>query len=88
MTAGCTTLSEAAVAAVVRQTLRDLTGQPDLPVEPGMSLRDLPHWDSIKQIEAIASGEEAFEVDVHFRDMDKIFTVADLVAAILRATPS
>lgn len=88
MTAGCTTFTEESVAAIVRQTLRDLTGEPDLPIELGMKLRDFPGWDSIKQIEAIASGEEEFNVDVHFRDMDRIHTVADLIAALLRATPS
>ncbi len=80
--------TEASVAATILAILRDLTGELDLVVDPGTSLRYLPRWDSIKQIEAIASGEEAFGVDVHIRDIDRISTVGDLIAAILRATPS
>ena len=78
----------ASVLETVTAIPHDLTGEPDLALEPAAMLRDLPHWDSIRQIEAIASGEEALGVDMHIRDMDRIFTVGDLVAALMRATPS
>ena len=82
------TRTENSVLDAVTQILRDLTAEPELRLEPSTILRDLPHWDSMKQIEAIAMGEETFGVDVHFRDIDRIFTVGDLIAAILRARPS
>ena len=73
------TRTENSVRDAVTQILRDLTAEPDLRLEPSTILRDLPHWDSMKQIEAIAMGEETFGVDVHFRDIDRIFTVGDQI---------
>ena len=79
---------EANVTASVLGILRDLTGRADLMVDPATLLADLPDWDSIRQIEAIASAEEAWDVTVQTRDLDRIFTVADIVAAIVRARPA
>ena len=76
------------VLETVTEILRDLAGEPDLALEPAAILRDLPRWDSIGQIEAIASGEEALGVDMHIRDMNRTFRAGDLVAAFMRATPS
>lgn len=80
--------TEANVALAIAQILRDLTGDDRLGVTNDMLLRDLPGWDSIKQIEAIALAEEEFNVDVSIRDFDRIATAGDLAAAIMRAKPS
>lgn len=72
----------------MRAILADIAGASAVPLESDTRLQDLPRWDSLKLIDAIASGEDAFGVDVHIRDLDRIATFGDLIAALMRATPS
>jgi len=60
----------------------DLIGRDDLTIDPATRLDDLPDWDSIKFIEAIAVTEEEFDISVPLTQIDTIYTVADLIRVV------
>jgi acyl carrier protein len=59
-----------------------LIEQSDLVVAGTTVLNDLPDWDSIKYIEAIALTEEEFLISVSMSDIHSINTVGDLVRVV------
>jgi acyl carrier protein len=58
----------------------------DMELTPEMTARDVPGWDSFKQIEIIMAAEERFGVKLQTREIDQIGNVADLVQALAAKT--
>lgn len=50
----------------------------------GLSLRDVPGWDSFKQIEMVIAVEEHYKLKFTTRELDSIKDIDDLVEAIAR----
>jgi acyl carrier protein len=44
--------------------------------------KDVPGWDSMKQVMILMAVEEKFEIQLSTREMDRLKNVGDLVAAI------
>jgi acyl carrier protein len=66
----------------VTELLREVFGNPSLAVTPETSAKDVPGWDSMKQVMILLAVEEKFHVELTTREMDRLQNVGDLVMAI------
>jgi len=62
--------------------LRDVFDDPALTVSPATTAKDVPGWDSMKQVMILLAVEEKFEIEFTTREMDGLRNVGDLVAAV------
>jgi len=58
----------------------------DLELKPELTAKDVPGWDSFKQIEIIIGVEEKYGIKFHTRDLDALHNVGDLARAVLSKT--
>ena len=65
---------ESRVAAI----LRDVTANPELPVEPGMALSSIPGWDSVSLVNAMLSIEDEFGIEFQANEFTTLDTVDDV----------
>jgi acyl carrier protein len=54
----------------------------DLVLKPELSAKDLPGWDSFKQIEIILASEERFGIKLTRRELNSLQCVGDLVRVV------
>jgi acyl carrier protein len=66
----------------VTELLRDIFDDPSLQVTGETTAKDVPGWDSMKQVMILMAVEEKFEIQLSTREMDRLKNVGDLVAAI------
>ena len=62
---------------------RSVFGRADMVISPALSARDVPGWDSFKQIEVMMAAEERFGIELSTRDVDTLRNVGDLAAIVL-----
>jgi acyl carrier protein len=79
-------LTEAEIYSVLTDIFNDVFIRDDMELTPEMTARDVPGWDSFKQIEIIMAAEERFGVKLQTREIDQIGNVADLVQALAAKT--
>ncbi len=60
----------------------DVFMRDDLALTPDLSAKDVPGWDSFKQIEIILATEERFAIKMSTREVDRLQTVGDLVRVV------
>jgi acyl carrier protein len=70
----------------VREIVRDVFNDPDLPVTEETTALMVPGWDSMAQIKILMAVEEEFAVQFGSREMDQLRNVGDIVALIIRNT--
>jgi acyl carrier protein len=75
-------MTEPEIYAALTEIFHDLFGRDDLALAPGLTARDIPGWDSFKQIEIVMAAEERFNIKLHTRELDRLNNVGDLVATI------
>lgn len=61
---------------------RDVFLRDDMVLSPELSARQVPDWDSFKQIEIIIAVESRFGVKFGTREMDSLNSVGDLARLI------
>ncbi len=54
----------------------------DIALKPELSAKDVPGWDSFKQIEIIIATEERFAIKATTRELDRLRCVGDLAQLI------
>jgi acyl carrier protein len=64
--------------------LRDVFDDPELSPSPATTAKDVPVWDSMKQVMILLAVEEKFGIELTTREMDGLRNVGDLVAAVAR----
>jgi acyl carrier protein len=79
-------LTEAEIYSVLTDIFNDVFFRDDMELKPEMTARDVPGWDSFKQIEIIMAAEERFGVKLQPPEIDQIGNVADLVQALAAKT--
>ena len=62
---------------------RSVFGRADMVLSPTLSARDVPGWDSFKQIEVMMATEERFAIELSTQDIDTLRNVGDLAAIVL-----
>lgn len=76
-------MTEAEVYEALTGIFRSVFGRADMVVSPALSARDVPGWDSFKQIEVMMAVEERFAIELSTRDIDTLRNVGDLAAIVL-----
>jgi acyl carrier protein len=66
------------------EIFNDVFMRDDMTLTPELSARDVPGWDSFKQIEIIVSVEEQFAIKLTTPEIDSLRCVGDLVGVIGR----
>ncbi|MBV9757363.1 MAG: acyl carrier protein [Alphaproteobacteria bacterium] len=64
------------------EILRDVLLIPDLELYPEMTAKDVPGWDSLKQIAILLSIEQRWGIRLHVKDFEGIANVGGLVELV------
>jgi len=75
-------VTEDQIMADVTELLREVFDNPALAVSSETSAKDVPGWDSMKQVMILLAVEEKFDIQLSTREMDRLKNVGDLVTAI------
>lgn len=73
-------MTKEAIYETVVQVIRQQRHEDDLPVTPGMSLRDDLGVDSIELMEFVIAVEDEFKIDIPDEDVDQMVSMADLLS--------
>ncbi len=76
-------VTEAEIFQVLTAIFRTVFARPDMALSPGLSARDVPGWDSFKQIEVMMAVEERFGIELSTGDIDSLRNVGDLAGIVL-----
>ena len=68
------------------EIFNDVFMKDDMRLTPDLSAKDVPGWDSFKQIEIMVSIEERFGIKLNTREIDALKNVGDLADVIARKT--
>jgi acyl carrier protein len=79
-------MSEAEIYAALREIFQDVFLQDDIVLCPDLTAKDVPGWDSFKQINIILAVEAKYKIDINTRDLDSLHNVGDLVRVIAAKT--
>ena len=74
-------MSEAAFYPALTEIFRDVFMR-DVALRPELTARDVPGWDSFKQIEIIMACEEKWGIKFNTRELDALRCVGDLAAMV------
>jgi acyl carrier protein len=74
-------MSEAAFYPVLTEVFRDVFLR-DVPLRPELTAKDVPGWDSFKQIEIIIALEEKYGIKFSTRELDSLNCVGDLARVL------
>jgi acyl carrier protein len=75
-------MAEPEIYETLTTIFRDVFVRDDLMLSEELSAKDVPDWDSFKQIEIIIAVESEFGIKFRTREMDSLNNVGDLVRMI------
>jgi acyl carrier protein len=75
------------VYGVLGEIFRDVFMR-NVVLRPELTAKDVPGWDSFKQIEIIVALEERYAIKFHTRELDSLHTVGDLARVLAAKTRS
>lgn len=79
-------MAESDIYAALNEIFRDVFLRDDLQLRPELSAKDVPGWDSFKQIDIILAVEEKYGIKFNTRELDSLNNVGDLVRVIAAKT--
>ncbi len=71
-------MTEQEIYAALSEVFGDVFLRDDLALTPGLSAKDVPGWDSFKQIEIVMATEQRFGIKLRTREIDGLKSVGDL----------
>ncbi len=75
-------------AAVVQAGLADIFSEvfmrDDIAIDPSLTAKDVPGWDSFKQVEIIMAAEERFRMRFTSSEVDRFQCLGDLMDAVAK----
>ena len=77
---------EAEIYPALTTIFHDVFLRDDIVLSAELSAKDIPDWDSFKQIEIIIAVESKFGIKFRTREMDALNNVGDLVRLIAEKT--
>jgi acyl carrier protein len=80
-------MTEAEVYAALTDIFRDVFMRDDMVLAPELTARDVPGWDSFKQIEIIIATEEKYGIKFHTKELDSLHNVGDLARTVMAKLP-
>jgi acyl carrier protein len=75
-------MTEPEIYGALTTIVHDVFLRDDLVLTPELSAKDVPDWDSFKQIEIIIAVEEHFGIKFRTRELDSLNNIGDLVHLI------
>ena len=75
-------MTEPDIYTTLTTIFQDIFLRDDLVLRDGLAAKDVPDWDSFKQIEIIIAVERHFGIKFRTREMDGLNNVGDLVRLI------
>jgi acyl carrier protein len=81
-------MQEDELYAQLTDIFRDVFMRDDLTLRPELTAKDVPGWDSFKQIEIIIAVEEKYGIKFRTRELDSLHNVGDLARTVLAKTES
>ena len=81
-------MAETEIYAALTEIFHDVFLRDDLKLRPELSAKDVPGWDSFKQIDIILAVEEKYRIKFNTRELDSLHNVGDLVRVIADKTKS
>jgi acyl carrier protein len=75
-------MTETEIYGALTPIFHDVFLRDDIVLSPDLSARQVPDWDSFKQIEIIIAVESQFGIKFRTREMDSLNNVGDLVRLI------
>ena len=72
----------------ITDIIRDTLDEPELPLAPTTTARDVDGWDSIAMINIILEVQKAFDVRFRSSEVDKLASIGDFVALTRRKIDS
>ena len=79
-------MSDAEIYAALGEIFRDVFLTDEIDLRPELSAKDVPGWDSFKQIDIILAVEEKYHIKLNTRELDSLHNVGDLVRVIAAKT--
>ncbi len=79
-------MTEQEIYAALGEVFGDVFLRDDLTLTPDLSAKDVPGWDSFKQIEIVMATEQRFGIKLRTREIDGLKSVGDLAALISSKT--
>ena len=77
---------QAKIYETLTEIFNDVFMADDMKLRPNLSAKDVPGWDSFKQIEIMVSVEERFGIKLNTREIDALKNVGDLAEVIAKKT--
>jgi acyl carrier protein len=77
---------QAKIYEALTEIFNDVFMADDMKLTPELSAKDVPGWDSFKQIEIMVSIEERFGIKLNTREIDALKNVGDLAEVIAKKT--
>jgi acyl carrier protein len=77
-----------AIYVALTEIFNDVFMRSDMVLTPALSAKDVPGWDSFKQIEIMVSVEERFGIKLNTREIDALKSVGDLADVVAKKTGS
>ena len=77
---------EATVYNDLTEVFHDVFMRDDIALTPGLTAKQVPGWDSFKQIEIIMASEEKWKIRFNTRELDSLLSVGDLAKMIVAKT--
>jgi acyl carrier protein len=79
-------MTEDEIYAGLTEIFQDVFRREDLVLSPALTAKDVPGWDSFKQIEIMIAVEEKYGVRFRTRELESLRNVGDLAQAVLTKT--
>ena len=80
--------SQEAIYTALTEIFNEVFMRDDMQLQPALSAKDVPGWDSFKQIEIMVTVEERFNIKLNTREIDSLRCVGDLADVITRKAQS
>ena len=81
-------MNEAEIYPGLEEIFCDVFLRDDLRLQPELTAKDVPGWDSFKQIDIILAVEEKYRIKFNTKELDSLHNVGDLVRVIAAKTGS
>jgi len=79
-------MTEPEIYQALTTIFRDVFLRDDLDLTPQLGSKDIPDWDSFKQVEIIIKAEAHFGIKFRTRELDRLNNVGDLARLIATKT--
>ena len=79
-------MAEADIYPALTEIFQDVFMRDDMKLSPELTAKNVPGWDSFKQIEIIIAVEERYGIKFHTRELDNLNNVGDLARTVMAKT--